>query len=239
VFYSVAANPNCSRRTGTLTIGGQTFTVDQSGGSGNYSIFPTSALPLGSGGSGSVSVTAGLGCSWTAVSNDGWITVTSGSSGTGNGAVFYSVASNPTCLTRNGSMTIAGRTFTVSQSGGSGSFSITPGSRTHGPGVESSFVTVFASAGCFWTVNNPLSWVTITSSSSGTGNGTVNYSVSANPNCVSRSGNLTIAGQTFTVTQVAGSEPWTPKFGPVVKLVFSRSAPCEREQIDEAKTKTV
>jgi len=36
-----------------------------------------------------------------------------------------------------------------------------------------------------------------------------------------------------------GIKPWTPKFGPVVKLVFSRSARCEREQIDEAKTQTI
>jgi 4-amino-4-deoxy-L-arabinose transferase-like glycosyltransferase len=33
-----------------------------------------------------------------------------------------------------------------------------------------------------------------------------------------------------------GLEPWTPKFGPLAKLVFSRSALCEKEQIDETKT---
>jgi hypothetical protein len=37
----------------------------------------------------------------------------------------------------------------------------------------------------------------------------------------------------------AHSQRWTPKFRPVVKLVFSRSAPCEREQIDETKTQTI
>jgi hypothetical protein len=43
--------------------------------------------------------------------------------------------------------------------------------------------------------------VTITGGASGTGNGTVSYSVATNTGASSRSGTLTIAGQTFTVTQ--------------------------------------
>ncbi len=52
--------------------------------------------------------------SWTAVSNVPWITVTSGSSGTGNGTVQYSVASNAGGV-RTGTITIAGQTLTVMQ----------------------------------------------------------------------------------------------------------------------------
>jgi hypothetical protein len=47
----------------------------------------------------------------------GFITITSGSSGTGNGTVNYSVAANGTGAARQGTMTIAGQTFTVNQSG--------------------------------------------------------------------------------------------------------------------------
>ena len=79
-----------------------------------YSISPSSQSFSSSGGTGSVSVTAGSGCSWTATSNAGWIAVTSGSSGGGNGTVGYSVAAN-TGSARSGSITIAGRTFTVNQ----------------------------------------------------------------------------------------------------------------------------
>ena len=46
-------------------------------------------------------------------------------------------------------------------------------------------------------------FITITSATSGTGNGTVNYSVAANPTAGVRSGTITIAGQTFTVNQLA------------------------------------
>lgn len=64
---------------------------------------------------GTVDVTAESGCGWTATSNDNWITVTAGASGSGNGTVSYSLAANPTRLRRQGTITIAGHTFTVLQ----------------------------------------------------------------------------------------------------------------------------
>ena len=68
----------------------------------SYSIDPTSASAAAGGGNGSVSVTAGAGCDWTAVSNDAWITVTGGASGSGNGTVNYSVGGqHRTCPQRH------------------------------------------------------------------------------------------------------------------------------------------
>jgi hypothetical protein len=81
-----------------------------------YSISPTSQSFDSNGGTGIVSVTTQSGCGWTAVSNASWITTTSGSSGSGNGTVNYSVGAN-TASARTGTMTIAGQTFTVSQNG--------------------------------------------------------------------------------------------------------------------------
>ena len=46
------------------------------------------------------------------------------------------------------------------------------------------------------------SWMTVTSGASGSGPGTVAFSVAANTGAA-RTGTLTIAGQTFTVTQAA------------------------------------
>ncbi|HEX8492025.1 MAG TPA: M36 family metallopeptidase [Pyrinomonadaceae bacterium] len=90
------------------------------GGTCTYSISPTSATQPAGGGTGSVSVTAGAGCSWTAVSNATFITITGGSSGSGNGTVTYSVAANGSTSQRTGTLTIAGRTFTVTQAGTGG-----------------------------------------------------------------------------------------------------------------------
>jgi len=82
-----------------------------------FAISPTRATYGPAGDSGSVVVTAGANCPWTAVSNASWITVTGGTSGTGNGTVTYDVApytGRP--KNRNGSITIAGQTFTIKQS---------------------------------------------------------------------------------------------------------------------------
>jgi Viral BACON domain len=84
-------------------------------GACSFSISPTRRSFPSSGGEASVSVIAPDGCAWTAVSNVGWITILAGGSGSGNGTVTYSVAR--TTRARSGTMTIAGRTFTVRQKG--------------------------------------------------------------------------------------------------------------------------
>jgi Zn-dependent metalloprotease len=102
------------------------------GGTCTYSISPTSASYGSGGGTGSVTVTAGAGCGWTASSNATFVTITSGSSGSGSGTVNYSVASNAGAA-RNGTMTIAGQTFTVSQAaagGGGTNLIVNPGFET-------------------------------------------------------------------------------------------------------------
>src|SRR5215217_2426280 len=90
------------------------------GGTCSFSINPTSGSFAVAGGSGSVTVTTTAGCSWTAVSNNSFIAITSGASGSGSGTVNYSVAANTSSLSRNGSLTIAGLTHSVSQAGTGG-----------------------------------------------------------------------------------------------------------------------
>jgi hypothetical protein len=90
----------------------------------------SNSVSLGPGGtSGSVGVTAGNGCAWTARTNASWLTISTGSSGSGDGAVGYSVAANSGTAVRSGTLTIAGQTFTVTQSPAAsplGFFTITP-----------------------------------------------------------------------------------------------------------------
>jgi uncharacterized protein (TIGR03437 family) len=78
---------------------------------------PTTQSFTATGGPGSVAVTAQGGCTWTATSNSGFITITSGSSGAGNGTVNFSVAANTSQNARTGTLTIGAQTFTVTQSG--------------------------------------------------------------------------------------------------------------------------
>jgi len=82
------------------------------------SITPSSATFTPQGGTGQTSVVIGSGCTWVALSNSGWITINSGSPGSGNGTVAYTVASNTSDSSRTSSVTIAGRTFTITQAAG-------------------------------------------------------------------------------------------------------------------------
>lgn len=125
VAFSVEANTG-AERIGALTIAGHTATITQTAADAppppppSPSACPSTISPAengidGFGGPGhQVAVTTPSTCAWTAVSNDAWITITDGASGTGNGKVTYSVAIN-TGAARRGTLTIAGRTATMLQ----------------------------------------------------------------------------------------------------------------------------
>jgi len=88
-----------------------------------------------------------------------------------------------------------------SDCGGTCSYSINPTSASVAATGGSGTVTVTASAGCAWTAASNASFITVTGGASGSGSGTITYSVAANTGTTSRTGTLTIAGQTHTVTQ--------------------------------------
>jgi subtilisin family serine protease len=69
---------------------------------------------------GSIAVTTGAGCTWTAASSTSWLTVTSGNSGSGNGTVSYALQENSNTSSRTGTLTVAGKTYSVTQSGSVG-----------------------------------------------------------------------------------------------------------------------
>ena len=68
------------------------------------------------GGTGSISVAGMTGtCTWSVDSQSAWLQVTSAAEMTGTGTVTYSVAPNDTDRDRNGILTVAGRTVTITQ----------------------------------------------------------------------------------------------------------------------------
>jgi hypothetical protein len=205
VTFDVAVNTTTAARTGTVTIGGQTFTVNQAGAACNYTIAPTSQSSPAGGGTGSVGVTAQTGCAWTATSNAPWISVTSGASGSGNGTVGYSVAANTSTAARTGTVTIGGQTFTVNQAGAACAYTIAPTSQTSPAGGGTGSVGVTAQTGCTWSAQSNAPWISVTSGASGSGNGTVGYSVAANTSTAARTGTVTIGDQTFTVDQAGAA----------------------------------
>jgi hypothetical protein len=220
VGFSVAANTGAAR-TGAATIATQTFTVTQAAGAApcTYSISPTEANIGPDAAQGTVTVTAGAGCAWTATSNAAWITVTAGATGTGNGTVVLGLTAN-TGAERTGTVTIASQTFTVTQRTGvaSCSYSISPTNQSVGSGATTGTVAVTTASGCTWTAASSAPWLTVTQGASGSGDGSVGFSVAANTGAA-RTATLTIGGQIFTLTQAAFVAPCTYAISPTSQTV--------------------
>ena len=169
-----------------------------------YSINPVvSDILPSSGGIGTITVATQSGCAWS-VSIDSaptWMTITSGSSGTGSGTVNYSISSNSSSILRTGTVNVANKTFTVQQNGTGCSYLFSPtiGTSIGAVGGTESF-SVTTQNGCNWTASKNSVWLTITSGS-GTGNGIVTYQLNNNTSPSARSGRITINGLIYVVKQ--------------------------------------
>lgn len=204
--YLVADSNGAGPRTGTITIAGLTFTVNQTDLVCTYSISPVNASFAATGGTGFTNVTAPDLCRWKAKTVDSWINITSGENGIGNGTVNYSVAANTTGSQRIGTIDVEGRLLTITQAaGGSGcSYTISPGTQAYGTdGGEAAF-NIIAPAGCPWTASTVDDWINITSSPTGTGNGQIAYLVRENFTGRFRVGAINVAGLTFIINQDGG-----------------------------------
>jgi len=187
-------------RSGTLTIAGRTFTVNQGQGC-TFSLSTTAATSSAAGGAGSFDVRTSDGCGWSAASNASWLTVTGGASGTGNGTVRYTAAAN-SGPQRSGTVTAGGQTFTVTQSGGCAYALSAAGQTVPAAGGSGSFA-VNTVASCSWSASVSAGWISITSGATGNGPGTVQFAAAANTT-TARTGTITVGAQTFTITQDSG-----------------------------------
>ncbi|MBK9675672.1 MAG: hypothetical protein IPO82_10765 [Betaproteobacteria bacterium] len=203
VAYSTGANAG-GVRTATLTIGGNAVTVTQAAQSCSYTLSPASGSFTAAGGTGTATMNVSAGCAWTAASNASWLTVTAGATGSGNGSVSYSAAVN-TGPARAANLTIGGKVFPVTQATGC-TYSVSPTSISATAAASNGIVAVTSGSGCSWTATSGAGWLTVGSGASGTGNGTVGYTVSANDG-TARTATLIVGGNAVTVTQDAPTTP--------------------------------
>ena len=191
----VLAAAACSTSTSTAAPSASSCTITVGAVTTNVSAAATT---------GTIPVTAATGCAWTAVSSASFVTVTSGSSGTANGTVGYSIAAN-TGATRSASLSIGSNVINFVQSGALApvgctvTLSSTIAQINSGGGTAD--ITVTAASTCGWTAASNSSFLTATANASG--NGTVTITATAN-NGAARTGTVTIGGQTVTVSQDAG-----------------------------------
>ena len=187
---------------------------------------PQQVMPS-SGGQLSVSMAAARDCLWTASSQTSWLQV-SPSSGQGDAVVAVTALLNPTPEMRTGTVIVNETRTTVAQAGAppatpdapvvepvppSGappvlppipapvcSVAISPQQTTIDGQEQSGQITVSVASGCSWSATSTVGWIEITAGS-GTGPGTVRYTVDRHRGKGTRTGALVVGGQTFTIVQ--------------------------------------
>jgi hypothetical protein len=210
VRFSVQSNGGAARQ-GSITVATHTIAIQQAAAAAQtceFSISPTSAtVPIG-GGDQTISITAtsGVNCPWTSASNDAFISVTSGTSGSGSGTTVLAIASNPG-EARAGTATVAGRQVSILQEGTAAApcaFSVSPTQANVSAAGGSVVVTVTKISGgtCPWIVQSPGQFIT-TQGGPGVNDGTVTVFIAANPGPGPRSDTVIVAGQLVTLNQPA------------------------------------
>ncbi len=198
--FNVAVNDTIQSRSGTVVVEGQVLTLTQEGIDCTYSLTPISASFDPEGGSSAAIVTSPEGCEWSASASASWIGI-GGGSGSGTGSISFSAASNESTQSRTAAITVAEQELTITQGGIDCSYSLSPGSASFGSDGGNASVNVTSPEGCEWSASASESWIIISPVSNGSGNGSVSFTVDANPTIQSRSGTIVVGGQVFAITQ--------------------------------------
>jgi len=231
VQFTVASNASTTDRTGTLTIAGSTVNITQRAATGAPPVPVTLSAPTANAPVGGQTITSARPTlvvnNSTATGNAGTVTyhfevsdvntfpndavrtftadgVAQGTGGTTSWVLTRDLGPNVLWYWRaratNGTVTSDFSNVETFRTASACTFTVSPTSVSAAVGGGTSTVTVTTDAACTWTAVSQSSFITVTSGATGTGNGSVTFTVAATTSGA-RTGTLTIAGQTVTVTQ--------------------------------------
>jgi hypothetical protein len=219
--YSLSVSPGSQSAVQGGTTGNYTVTVNPTNGFSNGVTLSVTGLPAGA----TLNAPAPNPTSTTAT-----FSISAGTAATGTYPLTITGTSGALIHT-------AGATFVVSQGGCT--YVLNASGQAFPPVGGLATINVTATQGCAWSVLGAPNWLTFTSSTSGSGNGTLSYQVTAN-NGVARSATIKVAGFSFTIEQeaatipglnfigsmahVAAEENWTTTFTLVNKGASSTTA---------------
>lgn len=218
LLYTVQANSGAAR-SGTMTIAGLNFTVNQAGTSSNpvtttptctYAFTVTSKQIAAGPATGGTTFKVQNGCDISVVSSDlSWLkaSTTMAKDNTGNylGSLQFTATANNSSQSRTGTITIAGKyPYTVTQLGQGKSciYNINP--NLQDVGLNGGNYTFKIASGtpsnCTWQATTNDNWITVTGKSSGSGSGgTISYTVA--PSNSQRTGTISLGGQKLLINQ--------------------------------------
>jgi uncharacterized repeat protein (TIGR01451 family) len=217
IGYSVAANNSGGARTGSFTVlddnldnngdAVANFIINQAAASCTSLTLSPTVFTFGmEGGSGTVNFNTSP-CAWTVSGAPSWVGLPVSS---GNGSSFNFTIQpnnsggtlNATLSVNNGALTVAIAqtglicTYTIVDASG---FGAVRGFTSSGGGGGFS---VKAPPNCPWTATSSSSFITISGSAAGSGNGSIQYSVAANPGSNAQSGTITVQGAAYTINEL-------------------------------------
>jgi hypothetical protein len=217
VSYAVARNLDVADRSATISVADRGFTVRQAGDVGGcqYSVAPVNFSPCMPGGSVTATVTTPASCPWTATPDASWLTLPSGTSGTGSGVITITFPDNydaprqgivmvrwptPTAgqnlrVAQAGCLYAVSRSaFSFTSSGGSDRFDVIQQSdpNTCGGATQDR---------CVWTAQSDVPWIIITGSMPRSGDNPVAFTVATNDGSASRVGRITVRDKVVVISQ--------------------------------------
>ena len=224
VSYSLDANGDAGTRTGTITVGAQTFVATQAGTSTcTYRVTPVDVRACETGGSErAVTVDTAAGCGWTASSDASWIRIESGRTGLGPGSIRFTFTSNYDAARQDvikirWPAPTEGQNVRVAQEGCT--YFLDPvyvsvpacgGDRAFDVYTESTDVGFCGHVGpmgtgpCVWSALSTASWITVLTSMPRRGEDRVFFRVAANDDWRERTATITVQYRKMTVWQGPG-----------------------------------
>lgn len=217
VSFAVSRNTEIPDRRSGIVVAAQTIEITQAGDIGGcqYSVAPIEfnvcmTVPVLT-----TTITTQASCPWTASSGVPWMTVTSGQSGSGTGAIQMSVSDN-WAAARDGVVMVrwptptAGQNLRVFQAGCT--YAVNPATFNIGAAGGSFPVSVYQFSSvtcggptqdaCLWTVQADVPWITV-SRSTGKGDDLFTFTAAANTTGASRNGSIQVRDKTVAIFQAA------------------------------------
>jgi hypothetical protein len=148
---------------------------------------------------------------WSAISDQAWLTIDP-TTATANGTVTFTATANTLKITRTATVTflatgLANQTVTVTQDESAEAATLSLSDATVSIGAAISTTAATVTSNTTWTTTSNQTWLAV-SPSSGIGDGTINFTATANPLASTRTATITVSAtgansQTITITQAA------------------------------------